>query len=166
MAMCVEQSEQTKVWYVRDEDSGEVLADRETKRGAVLAMRRLAKNRKEATMDYLADLLDEVAVAASDRNLAGKAVTLQNLAAVLRDNPVMSSRIQRLLATKLSAGTPEPRDIVADWYSVSTTEKERKAMLGNVAGATEYGLTRSWSALNEHARMIVRREYRRITTRS
>lgn len=116
-------------------------------------------------MDYLADLLDEVAVAASDRNLAGKAVTLQNLAGVLRENPTMSSRIQRLLATKLRAGTPE-RDIVADWYSVSTTEKERKAMLGNVAGAMEYGLTRSWSLLNEHARMIVRREYRRITSRS
>jgi len=28
------------------------------------------------------------------------------------------------------------RDLVAEWYTHSTTEKERKNILGNVAGAT------------------------------
>jgi hypothetical protein len=57
-------------------------------------------------------------------------------------------------------------DLVAVWYENNLTESERKAIVGNVAGAMEYGLTRSWRNLTEHVRMVVRREYRRINEKS
>jgi hypothetical protein len=40
----VEQSELTKLWYVRDEQDGTIIIERETKRGALRAMRRLKAN--------------------------------------------------------------------------------------------------------------------------
>jgi hypothetical protein len=57
-------------------------------------------------------------------------------------------------------------DLVAVWYENMLNESERKAIVRNVAGAMEYGLTRSWNCLSEHVRMHVRREYRRITSKS
>jgi hypothetical protein len=57
-------------------------------------------------------------------------------------------------------------DLVAQWYENSLTEQERKTIVGPVAGAMEYGLTRSWNMLSEHVRMVIRREYRRITSKS
>jgi hypothetical protein len=60
----------------------------------------------------------------------------------------------------------EDKDLAAEWYQHYTTEQERKAIIGKMAGATEYGLTRSWNCLSEHIRMAVRREYRRITSKS
>lgn len=52
--------------------------------------------------DYLAKLVEfaaEQVIPQTGR--ADKAIALGNLAAVLRENPVMSSRIQRLMAAKL-----------------------------------------------------------------
>ena len=57
-------------------------------------------------------------------------------------------------------------DLVAQWYENSLSESERKAIVRNVAGAMEYGLTRSWNCLSECVRMVIRREYRRITSKS
>jgi hypothetical protein len=57
-------------------------------------------------------------------------------------------------------------DLVAVWYENSLTEQERKAIVGRVAGACEYGLTRNWNCLSECVRMVIRREYRRITSKS
>jgi hypothetical protein len=57
-------------------------------------------------------------------------------------------------------------DLVAQWYENSLNESERRAIVRNVAGAMEYGLTRSWNMLSEHVRMHARREYRRITSKS
>lgn len=36
----VEQSEQSRIWYVRDAETGEVFEERETKHGAQMAARR------------------------------------------------------------------------------------------------------------------------------
>ncbi len=36
-------------------------------------------------------------------------------------------------------------NLVAEWYSYNLSEQERKAIVGNLAGAMEYGLTRSWN---------------------
>ncbi len=57
-------------------------------------------------------------------------------------------------------------NLVAEWYSYNLSEQERKAIVGNLAGAMEYGLTRSWNMLSEHIRMAITREYRRITSKS
>jgi hypothetical protein len=57
-------------------------------------------------------------------------------------------------------------DLAAQWYENSLSESERKAIVRNVAGAMEYGLTRSWTCLSECVRMVIRREYRRITSKS
>jgi hypothetical protein len=57
------------------------------------------------------------------------------------------------------------RELVAHWYA-TLTEQEAKALIGNYAGAMEYGVCRSWAKLNENVRMVLRREYRRITSKS
>jgi hypothetical protein len=54
-------------------------------------------------------MLESAAIRASvNPALAGQAVMLRNLAAVLRDNPVMAGRIDRLMVAKLRevAGMP------------------------------------------------------------
>ena len=57
-------------------------------------------------------------------------------------------------------------DLVAVWYENNLSEVERRAIVKNFAGALEYGLTRNWSMLAEHIRMAIRREHRRITSKS
>jgi hypothetical protein len=57
------------------------------------------------------------------------------------------------------------RDLVAQWYT-NLPESEAKALIGRYAGAMEYGMVRSWAKLNENVRMVLRREYRRITSKS
>jgi hypothetical protein len=76
-----------------------------------------------------------------------------------------SVRCVRRFAQRIGKEKPMA-DLVATWYENSLTEQERKAITGRIGGAMEYGLTRSWNCLSEHVRMAVRREYRRITSKS
>jgi hypothetical protein len=57
-------------------------------------------------------------------------------------------------------------DLAMDWYQNMLDESERRAIVKNIAGAMEYGLTRSRHVLSERVRMAIRREYRRITSKS